>query len=237
MDSLVGGVILFGLLSFLCVVIYVYLKMTEGFIKLLKGKSTDWQTRTLWAITIFGVLLSFILGLIWHSTTDLFTILFAFFTGIFLYIYLYKYEAKIRKTVLWDERILRIKEKAAYMLVKAELFLTLILSVYFSFQSVFLSWQKCLFVSILLLSSTILIYVLFSEAKLDEREKMLREKFSYIVFKIEFFLCLFTSAYFFVMVKFRGINSYNIYGVAAFAVFMILWIIFNLFKKYYELRI
>ncbi len=236
MNSLIGGVILLGLLSFLCVVIYIYLKMAEGFIKLLKGKSTDWQTRTFWALTIFGISLSSILGLIWHNTTDLFTILFAFFTGIFLYLYLYKYEAKIRKTILWDERILRIKEKASYLLVKAELFFILLLSTYFSLQSGFLFWQKYIFVSILLISSTILLYVLFSESKLDEREKMLREKLSYVVFKIEFLLCLFVSAYFFAMAKFRDVDKYNIYGLVGFAAFMILWIFFNLFKKFYEFK-
>jgi len=234
---LIGDIIIVGLILLLFILIYVYWKMILGFIKSLKGESVDLETRFFWALAIFGVVLSPVLGLIGHHSTELSAVIFGLSAGIFAYLYLYRYEAKVKKTVLWDERTLAIKEKAAYTLIKAELLLLFILSLYLLYQyglGSAMPWQKALLIGVSVGSLAFLLYILLSEPKLDERERRIREKLAYRIFKIEILGILGVSAYFFVIASIRHTEEYNIYGIAAFATFIILASAFKPVRKYYE---
>ena len=235
--SLVGDVIIAGLVLFILIAVYVYAKMILGFVKSLRGESVDVATRFFWATAIFGVIMSPILGLIGHQGTWLSAVVFGLSIGIFTYLYLYRYEAKVRKTVLWDERTLTIKEKAAYALIKTELLLLIVLPIYFIYRQGLGSttpWRAVVLAGISMISLAILLYILFSEPKLDERERRIREKLAYRIFKVEVLGTLFVSAYLFAVAELRHIDEYNIYGIAAFAAFIILATAIEPFRKYYE---
>ncbi|WP_456365632.1 hypothetical protein, partial [Thermococcus sp.] len=217
--SILWDVILAGLILFLLVLVYIYAKMILGFIKGLRGESVDWETRYFWALAVFGVIITPIVEMLGHYGKGLSIVIFALSSGLFSYLYLYRYEAKVKKTVLWDERTLMIKEKAAYAFIKAELLMLLGAFLYLLYRYLHRSvmlWERAVLVGVPLLPLVLLLYLLATELKLDEREKRIREKVSREIFKIEYLGVLFVSTYFFAVARLKHIEEYNIYGIGAF---------------------
>ncbi len=237
--NILWDVILAGLILFLLVLVYIYAKMILGFIKGLRGESVDWETRYFWALAVFGVVITPIVEMLGHYGKGLSIVIFALSAGLFSYLYLYRYEAKVKKTVLWDERTLMIKEKAAYAFIKVELLMLSVASLYlfYRYEVVLhrnlLPWERAVLIGVPLIFLALLSYLLITESGLDERGRRIREKVARRIFKIEFLGILFVSAYFLVMARIKNIDEYNVYGAATFVAFIILGILIRIFEKYY----